>query len=90
MLILHSYILLTIKSDWDKLADNVYKSRNQALSREMIKYYEDINKQNKLKYRIKDYIHRVQNGKVSETDQEIIDLMKVVKSKEPTASPWGL
>ena len=89
-LILCSYISLPVKSDWDKLADNVYKSRNQALSREMIKHYEDIYKQNKLKYKIKDCIHRVQNGKVNETDQEIIDLMKVVKSNEPAASPRGL
>jgi len=58
--------------------------------RVVIKHYEDIYKQNKLKYRIKDYIHRVQNGKVNETDKEIIDLMKVVKSNEPAASPRGL
>ena len=64
MLILRSYISLPVKSDWDQLADNVYTKRNQALSRIMIKHYEDIYKENKLKDRIKGYIQRVQRGKV--------------------------
>ena len=81
MLILRSYLSLTIKSDWDKLADNVYKKRDQELSREMVKHYEDLDQQKKLKYRIKDYIYRVQIGKVNETDQDIIKLMKAVISE---------
>ena len=89
-MILRSYISLTIKSNWDKLEDNVYKGRIHALSTEMIKHYEDIYKENKLKDRIKSYIQRVQNGKVNETDQEIIQLMNVVKSNESAASPRGL
>ena len=89
MLILRSYISLPVKSDWDQLADNVYTKRNQALSRIMIKHYEDIYKENKLKDRIKGYIQRVQSGKVNETDPDVTALMNVVKPNEPAASPRG-
>ena len=89
MLILRSYISLPVKSDWDQLADNVYTKRNQALSRIMIKHYEDIYKEIKLKDRIKGYIQRVQSGKVKETDPDVTALMNVVKPNEPAASPRG-
>ena len=75
MLILTSYISLRIKSDWDNLTENVYKKRNQALSREMIKHYEDLYKRNKLTNRIKGYIQRVHSGRAKETDPEIIALI---------------
>jgi hypothetical protein len=42
ILILRSYISLPVKSDWDQLADNVYKIRDQYVSREMWKHYEDM------------------------------------------------
>jgi hypothetical protein len=45
MLIMRSYISLSVKSDWDQLADNVYKSRDRYVSREMWKHYEDIHKE---------------------------------------------
>jgi hypothetical protein len=89
MLIMRSYISLSVKSDWDQLADNVYKSRDRYVSREMWKHYEDIHKENKLKDRIKGFIHRVQSGRVNETDKDITGLMNVVKSNEPAASPRG-
>ena len=75
ILILRSYIALPVRSDWDQLADNVYKKRNGALSRIMIKHYEDIYKENKLKDRIKGYIQRVHSGRAKETDPEIIALI---------------
>jgi len=53
----------------------------------MINHYEDIYQQNKLKSRIKDYIQRVQRGRgtCNGKDQDIKDLMKVVKSNKPAA-----
>jgi hypothetical protein len=44
----------------------------------MIKHYEDIYKENKLKDRIKGYIQRVQSGKVKETDPDVTALMNVL------------
>ena len=92
MLILRSYIILPVKSDWDQLADNVYKSRYQALSRETIKHYEDnLNISTTLKSRIKGYIHNVQRGnRDKETDPEITALMNIVQSNEQAASQRGL
>ena len=69
--------------------DNVYTSRNQELSREMGKHYEDLYKENKLKGRIKGYIKRVQSDSVNEKDPDIKALMKDVKSNESAASPRG-
>jgi hypothetical protein len=57
MYILRSYKSLTIKSDWDQLAEDVYKSRKDALSKEMVQHYQDIYIEKKLKYRIKSFIH---------------------------------
>ena len=92
MLILRSYISLPVKSDWDQLADNVYKSRYRALSRETIKHYEDnLNISTTLKGRIKGYIQNVQRGnRDKETDPEITALMNIVQSNEQAASPRGL
>jgi hypothetical protein len=57
LLILRSYLSLPVKSDWDQLADNVYKSRHQTLSRETVKHYEDnLHISTTLKGRIKGYI----------------------------------
>jgi hypothetical protein len=88
MYILRSYKSLTIKSDWDQLAEDVYKSRKDALSKEMVQHYQDIYIEKKLKYRIKSFIQRVLRG-ANETDPDIIALMKDVKSNEPAASPQG-
>jgi hypothetical protein len=92
ILILRSYISLPVKSDWDQLADNVFKSRYQVLSRETIKHYEDnLNISTTLKGRIKGYIQNVQRGnRDKETDLEITALMNIVQSNEQAASPRGL
>ena len=91
ILILRSYISLPVKSDWDQLADNVFKSRYQVLSRETIKHYEDnLNISTTLKGRIKGYIQNVQRGnRYKETDLEITALMNFVQSNEQAASPRG-
>jgi hypothetical protein len=68
-LIMRSYISLSVKSDWDQLADNVYKIRDRYVSREMWKHYEDIHKENKLEILKWTIYNQILYFKVEKVDQ---------------------
>ena len=77
MLILQCYIEQSVKTDFDKLADVVYKARRDKLSKEIWEHYEqNLNKETTLKQRIKGYIQRCQRNKVDEKDPDIQYLMR--------------